>query len=220
MAKNFYIVLGVPRGASSRRIKQAYRDLAKQHHPDMGGAAADPERFRDVQRAYETLGDANRRALYDRDLPRPRRIHPTRNASEIRPKARFRTGSDPRRFQHEEFNPGRSGGTGSLRQGGDGANEVAIEMFLEPSEALQGGLFPLSVPVVAPCERCNAMGSIYSAICSQCLGRAQVQVERRFYIHIPSNVENGATAVLPLDVIGLKGMYLRLFIRVAVMNVF
>jgi len=220
MTKNFYIVLGVPPGASSGRIKQAYRDLVKQHHPDMGGAATDPERFRDIQRAYETLGDADRRALYDQDLTRPSHVHTTRHAAEIRQKATFRSGHGPRQFQRDDFFHVRPGGPGLSGPSGHLANEIAIEMILEPSEALQGGLFPLSVPVVIPCGSCHSTGSIFSAICNQCLGRAQVQVERRFYIHIPSNVENGTTAVLPLDEVGLNGMYLRLFIRVAVMDLF
>jgi molecular chaperone DnaJ len=220
MAKNFYIVLGVPREASRRRIKQAYRDLVKQHHPDIGGPEADPERFRDIQQAYETLGDSDRRALYDQDLNWPSHLHPTRHVTEIRPKDTFRSGFGAKQFQEGDLFHVRPRGLGLSARSGHLANEIVIEMILEPSEALQGGLFPMSVPAVIPCESCYATGSMDSAICNQCLGRAQVQAERRFYVHIPSNVEDGTTAVLSLDAVGLNGLYLRLFIRVAVMDLF
>jgi curved DNA-binding protein len=57
-----YEILGVPRGASDADIKKAYRRLAGQHHPDKGG---DTARFQEIQSAYETLSDPNKRAQHD-----------------------------------------------------------------------------------------------------------------------------------------------------------
>ncbi len=54
--------LGVSENASLEEIKKAYRKLANQHHPDKGG---DTNKFQQIQSAYETLGDDNRRAQYD-----------------------------------------------------------------------------------------------------------------------------------------------------------
>jgi DnaJ family protein A protein 2 len=62
MSQNFYEVLGVHKGADTEQIKKAYKDLAKQHHPDKGG---DPERFKEIQKAYETLKDDDKRRMYD-----------------------------------------------------------------------------------------------------------------------------------------------------------
>lgn len=59
---DYYSVLGVKRDASADEIKQAYRRLASQHHPDRGG---DTQRFQEIQQAYETLGDDTKRAAYD-----------------------------------------------------------------------------------------------------------------------------------------------------------
>lgn len=57
-----YDTLGISESASQDEIKKAYRKLANQHHPDKGG---DTNRFQQIQSAYETLGDNNRRAQYD-----------------------------------------------------------------------------------------------------------------------------------------------------------
>ena len=61
-----YATLGVPRTATPDEIKRAFRRLASQHHPDKGG---DTRKFQEIQAAYDTLGDAVKRADYDN--PRP-----------------------------------------------------------------------------------------------------------------------------------------------------
>lgn len=63
MAKNYYDILGISKGASSDEIKRAYRKLAHQHHPDKGGG--DTEKFKEVNEAYQVLGDEKKRQQYD-----------------------------------------------------------------------------------------------------------------------------------------------------------
>lgn len=61
-----YATLGVPRTATPDEIKRAFRKLASQHHPDKGG---DTAKFQAIQAAYDTLGDAAKRAAYDNPAP-------------------------------------------------------------------------------------------------------------------------------------------------------
>lgn len=65
--KDYYKILGVERGASQKDIQRAYRRLARKHHPDV--KPNDPqaaERFKEINEAYEVLGDAEKRRKYDR----------------------------------------------------------------------------------------------------------------------------------------------------------
>jgi DnaJ family protein A protein 2 len=59
---SLYDRLGVQRNAGVDDIKKAYRNLAREHHPDKGG---DPEKFKEIQEAHEVLSDQHRRQVYD-----------------------------------------------------------------------------------------------------------------------------------------------------------
>jgi molecular chaperone DnaJ len=64
--KNYYAVLGVEPGATDKELSRAFKKLAKQHHPDANpGNAAAEERFKEVNAAYDVLGDAEKRKEYD-----------------------------------------------------------------------------------------------------------------------------------------------------------
>src|SRR3990167_8668432 len=63
MAKDYYQMLGVPRGASEEEIKQAFRKLAHKFHPDKPGG--DAEKFKEANEAYQILRDAKKRTQYD-----------------------------------------------------------------------------------------------------------------------------------------------------------
>jgi len=63
---DYYKRLGVSKNASSDEIKKAYKKLAMQHHPDKGG---DSEMFSQINEAYETLKDPQKRSVYDNPQP-------------------------------------------------------------------------------------------------------------------------------------------------------
>ncbi|MEA3338627.1 MAG: DnaJ C-terminal domain-containing protein [Chloroflexota bacterium] len=64
--KDYYKILGVDRGVSEKEIKRAYRQLARQLHPDVNpGDKQSEEKFKEVNEAYEVLGDADKRAKYN-----------------------------------------------------------------------------------------------------------------------------------------------------------
>jgi curved DNA-binding protein len=64
--KDYYSTLGVAKTASQKEIKQAYRKLARKHHPDVNpGDKAAETRFKEFNEAYEVLGDPDKRKKYD-----------------------------------------------------------------------------------------------------------------------------------------------------------
>jgi len=63
MAKDYYQILGISRGASQDEIKKAYYKLAHKHHPDKGG---DEKKFKEINEAYQVLSDKEKRNQYDR----------------------------------------------------------------------------------------------------------------------------------------------------------
>src|SRR3984957_16459638 len=67
MPRDLYEILGVKRGASDDEIKKAYRKLARQHHPDRNPGDKQAEiKFKEVQQAYDVLGDKQKREQFDR----------------------------------------------------------------------------------------------------------------------------------------------------------
>ncbi|WP_327300129.1 J domain-containing protein [Streptomyces goshikiensis] len=66
MARDYYEALGVSRSASQDEIQQAYRKLARRHHPDVNKDPGAEERFKDLNEAYGVLSDPKNRARYDR----------------------------------------------------------------------------------------------------------------------------------------------------------
>ena len=68
MAPDYYIVLGIERGANLSQIKHAYRKAIKRYHPDTIENGIDPNKFMEAQEAYQVLSDSAKRRIYDAGL--------------------------------------------------------------------------------------------------------------------------------------------------------
>jgi molecular chaperone DnaJ len=215
MIEDYYIILGVPRGASSAKIKKAYRSMAKRYHPDSIGHHSDEHKFRQIQEAYDTLGHNDRRAAYDHRLKKDHRHHGHANQPRSRRgAAKHRTAELIRR---------RSGAGGAFN--GPAAGEMRLatglekdlhfEMILELAEAFHGGLFPLLIPVLVACRHCAATGLVAPYVCPRCLGQGWIHERQRLMISLPPQIQDGTMASLELDDVGLVGVCLHLHIRVA-----
>jgi DnaJ-class molecular chaperone len=117
-----YATLGVSRTASAAEIKQAFRKLASQHHPDKGG---DTAKFQAIQAAYDTLGDSDKRAAYDNPQPQ---------FSGFPGGAQFNN-------IHDIFSMFGQGGFGQRPQ----RNHVRMSLWVTLSDVATGGRRPVSL---------------------------------------------------------------------------
>src|ERR1041384_5530595 len=63
--KDYYKILGVPRTATDDEIRKSFRKLAREFHPDVAKKAGAEEKFKEINEAYEVLGDPEKRKKYD-----------------------------------------------------------------------------------------------------------------------------------------------------------
>ncbi len=81
--KDYYAALGVVTNATITEIKNAYRKKASQLHPDKNTSSDAPAKFREIQEAYETLSDIDKRKIYDENRRRGLLDSPIDTAREI-----------------------------------------------------------------------------------------------------------------------------------------
>ncbi|MCR9258024.1 MAG: molecular chaperone DnaJ [Alphaproteobacteria bacterium] len=181
MARDYYEVLGVERGADEADLKKAYRKLAMQYHPDRNPDDEEAEaKFKEVNEAYDVLKDADKRAAYDR-------------------------------FGHEAFTQGAGAGGpgGGAGFGGGGFSDIFEEMFgefmgrgraggpgrgrgsdlrynLEISldDAYRGAKTEIRVPTSDTCERCEGTGAKPGSkptTCGTCGGAGKIRAQQGFF---------------------------------------
>ena len=196
--KDYYATLGVAKGASAKEVRQAYRRLARQYHPDVNpGDAAAEARFKEINGAYEVLSDSDKRKKYDRYGDQ------WQHADQIEEMQR-RAGGQAFRFSQGgvSFDLGEMGGLGSafesLFGGGrqrrgprKGANvEQPIEVTLE--EAFAGASRTLQLASQQPCVTCGGSGQIAGAGCHVCQGSGAMLTSRRLEVKVPPGVDTGS----------------------------
>lgn len=81
--KDYYAALSVVANATITEIKNAYRKKASQLHPDKNTSSDAPAKFREIQEAYETLSDIDKRKIYDENRRRSLLDSPIDTAREI-----------------------------------------------------------------------------------------------------------------------------------------
>ncbi len=128
MATNYYDVLGIARGAGDKEIRQAYRKLARQYHPDVNPGDSDAEeKFKQINEAHGVLSDAEKRSKYDKYGDRW--MHADRiEEAEAEAQARSRGGNDYQFYTPGDFDPSTIGfDVGSM--GGIGSNDIFDRLF-------------------------------------------------------------------------------------------
>ena len=203
MARNFYDILGVPKGAPDKEIRSAYRRLARKHHPDVNpndrNAGA---RFKEINAAYEVLSDADKRKKYDRYGDRWEYADQIEEAQKRQSAGSWaRHGpADGASFESASgdfgsifdtlFRRERGGPRGqpASRRGQD--VETPVEVTLE--EAFHGTSRTIQLQSNEICRTCGGAGDVAGAVCHSCQGLGQVVRPRRLEVKVPAGVKTGS----------------------------
>ncbi|MGE0743825.1 MAG: molecular chaperone DnaJ [Rhodospirillales bacterium] len=180
MARDYYEVLGVQRGAAAEEIKKAYRKLAMQYHPDRNqGDAKAEQTFKEINEAYDVLKDEQKRAAYDR-FGHAAFEGPGGGAGQ---RGNFDFGQGFADIFDEmfgEFMGGRRGAGGRGQRGAD--LRYNLEIALE--EAYAGREARIRVPSSVACTACGGTGAAEGSApvsCPTCRGHGKVRAQQGFF---------------------------------------
>jgi curved DNA-binding protein len=182
--KDYYAVLGVPRDASAVDIKKAFRKLARQHHPDVAKDQGSAEaKFKEINEAYEVLGDPEKRRKYDQLGPAWREGGPPPAGAGPEVHEFNFGGTGFSDFFEQYFSgasrygfPGGMGGGARARRHARG-NDIEGDILVTLDEAMHGSLRSISLQMTDP--------------------RTGKVVTHSFQVRIPSGVTDGKRIRIP-----------------------
>ena len=174
--RDYYDVLGVPRGASDDDIKKAYRRKAMEHHPDRNKRPDAEAKFKEANEAYQVLADPDKRARYDRF-------------------GHEGVGSDAgqaRGFDGAEVFGGFGdifdsffGDVGSRQRGRQRGRDIETRVTIPFEDAVLGTELEVEINHIEMCHHCTGSGSepgTSTTKCQSCRGAGQVrQAQRTFF---------------------------------------
>jgi molecular chaperone DnaJ len=178
---DFYATLEVERSASDDDIKQSYRRLAMQYHPDKNaGSKESEEKFKELSEAYDVLRDPQKRAAYDRYGEEGLRGG----------------GGGGGGFHHvdmsealnifmRDFGLGDLFGGGQRQQSGPRSGaDLKIDLRLSLAEVASGVTKDIKIKLLDPCDRCGGAGAepgTKPARCTTCAGQGEVRRSQRSF---------------------------------------
>jgi molecular chaperone DnaJ len=173
--RDYYEALGVPRNASPEEIKDAYRKLALQYHPDRNKAPDAEEKFKEMSEAYAVLSDEEKRRQYD---------------------MLGHAGFDQRYttediFRGADFEPilrdlgfGLGGifdfffGERDFEERASVGRDIVYELHISLEEAAKGAEKEIEIPRIEKCDVCNGTGAAPNTsprTCPKCKGTGKIQ---------------------------------------------
>jgi DnaJ-class molecular chaperone len=203
--KDYYKTLGVPKKATAKEIKSAYRKLAREWHPDVNPTRKKQaeEKFKEISEAYEVLGDAAKRKTYDElGSDWQQRVRQPQSGA-------YRPGPNGPGGVHVDFDDiGDSGfsdffqqffgglGRTATTRGASGVrgmrgSDSEVELPLTLRDAYSGGSRSFSLQTAVTCPRCNGTGLENGKLCHQCRGAGTIPTQKTLEVKIPAGVRDG-----------------------------
>ncbi len=210
--RDYYEILGVPRSASDAEIKKAFRKLARQYHPDVAkDKKKAEEKFKEINEAYEVLGNPEHRKKYDQlgaNWKAGAEFRPPPGWDQFRRGRAYQGGTTG--AQDFEFHFGGTGFSdffeqlfGSSRRGfgrtagfdeeelAERGRDIEGDLLVTLEEAMRGSVRSVSVRRSAVCEHCSGHGRRGGHACGVCGGSGQVPKTETYQVKIPAGVIEG-----------------------------
>ena len=198
--KDYYEVLGLPRTATEKEIRDAYRKLARQHHPDVNpGDRSAEDKFKEINEAYQVLSDAEKWRKYDELGPN------WQAGSDFTPPPGWEAGG---RAGFRDFSEifgdgggqagfsdffeslfGRGGRAGTFRSRGE---DIRAEIRLTLEDVHHGAGRRISFQSAEPCTNCGGTGRKDGRMCPTCRGAGVVYRPKSLEVTIPAGVRDGS----------------------------
>jgi curved DNA-binding protein len=218
--KDYYEILGISRGANDEEIRRAFRRLARLYHPDKTGNDGRAEdRFKEINEAYEVLGDAQKRKRYDEFSS----CSQSTSADEA---WKSFTGTDAfgssKRSQADHFTFTSSGfsdffdelfgrNADSFRReepvhraeqreplGEETAgDDLESDLWVTLDEVVKGSVRPITLRRAVRCRTCYGMGQYNAHACEVCHGKGSVVETNAFKVKIPQGIREGTFLRVP-----------------------
>ncbi len=178
MTKDYYQVLGLERSASTDDVKKAYRRLSKELHPDKHkGDDSAEQRFKEVNEAYEVLGDPQKKQMYDQ--------FGTADGPGMGAGAEGFSGFSGGDFSgfadiFENF----FGGGGGRRKASNDGEDLQLQLTIDFQDAVTGSEREITISKMVPCTDCNGAGTEEGSTmvsCSECGGTGQVTRQQQSF---------------------------------------
>ncbi len=189
MAKrDFYDVLGAPKGASAEDLKKAYRGKAKELHPDRNTGNPNAEaQFKEVNEAYEVLKDQDKKAAYDRYGHAA--FEGGMGGGGRGPQGYAQQGDFASAFSdvfEDLFGnvAGGRGGAGGGRSRAQRGSDLRYNLGIDLEQAFKGVQMTINVPTSVACEKCHGSGAEGGAepvTCPTCSGMGKVRAQQGFF---------------------------------------
>jgi len=196
--KDYYQTLGVSRNASEKEIKQAYRRLARTHHPDLNpGEKSAEARFKEINAAYEVLSSPEKRKKYDRFGDQWEHAEQFARAGD-RGGVRWDFGQGGTTFEYGDVGDifsslFRDAGVGSrVRRGPQRGRDVESPTEVSLEEAYHGSTRVVQLQAEEPCSACGGTGRVGNRVCTMCNGAGVKVAPRRLEVKIPAGVKDGS----------------------------
>ncbi len=174
--KDYYEILGVDRKATQDDIKKAYRRLARKYHPDLNpGDKAAEQKFKELNEAYEVLGDEKKRSEYDQYGRTPFEGGPGFDYRTYTSGDRFDFGGFGDIFS-DVFGMGRGPEAAAIK-----GPDLVMGLELSLEEAFSGVTKPITFTREVSCRACSGGGAETSRQCDRCRGTGHIASSKGFF---------------------------------------